>query len=148
MTCGRNMHTAHAPCLPPVEAQACTLGSETRRRQGSGILVSLGSTFLAAAVAAESPTQSCQTLCDPRDCSTPGLPVPHHLLKFAQVHVHCISGVIQPSHPLTPSFPSALSLSQHRGLFQWDGRLHQMTKILELQLQHQSFQRAFRVDFP
>ena len=63
-------------------------------------------------------TQSCPTLCDPTDCSTPGLTVPHHLPKFAQVHVHCISDAIQPSHSLIPSSPTALSLSQHQGLFQ------------------------------
>ena len=57
-------------------------------------------------------TQSCLTLCDPRDYSKSGSPVPHHLLKFAQVHVHCIGDAIQPSHPLTSSSPSALSLSQ------------------------------------
>ena len=51
------------------------------------------------------------------DCSMPGLPVLHHLLAFAQVHVHCINDNIQPSHPLMPS-SSALSLSQHQGLFQ------------------------------
>ena len=51
------------------------------------------------------------------DYSMPGLPVPHHLLKFAQVHVNCISDVIQPSHPLTPSSPSALNLSQNQGFF-------------------------------
>ena len=73
----------------------------------------------------------------PHDCSTPGLSVPHHLLKFAQVNVHCIGDATQPSHPLTPS-SSALNLSQHQGLFQQVGGLHQMTKILELQ--HQSFQ--------
>ena len=61
--------------------------------------------------------QSCLTLCNPMDCSTPGLSVFHHLPKFAQVHVHCISDVIQPSHPLMPS-SSARSLSQHHGLFQ------------------------------
>ena len=78
--------------------------------------------------------QSCLTLCDPLDCSTPGLPVPHHLLKFAQVHVHCICDAIQPSHPLSPSSPSAFNFSQHQGLFQWVTHLHQRTKILELQL--------------
>ena len=72
------------------------------------------------------------------DCSTPGLPVPHHLLEFAQVHVHCISDAIQPSHPLMASSLSALDLSQHQGLFQIVVCSHQMTKILELQ--HQSFQ--------
>ena len=55
-------------------------------------------------------------LCEPMDCSTPGLPVPHYLPEFAQVHVHCLSDAIQPSYPLTPS--SALNLSQHQGLFQ------------------------------
>ena len=62
-------------------------------------------------------SQSCLTLCDPRDCSTPSLPVPHHLLEFAQVHVHCIGNEVQPSHPLMPSSPSALNLFQDQGLF-------------------------------
>ena len=47
-------------------------------------------------------TQSCPTLCNPKHCSTPGFPVLHHLLEFAQTHVHSISDVIQPSHPLCP----------------------------------------------
>ena len=80
------------------------------------------------------------------DCSTPCLPVPHHLPEFAQVHVHCISDAVQPSHLLVPSSPSALHLSQHQGLFQWVVCLHQMSKILELLLQHQFFQWIFRVD--
>ena len=63
-------------------------------------------------------TQSFLTLCDPMDCSKPGLPVPHHLLKFAQVHVRCISDAIHQSHPLMLSSPSALNPSQHQGLFQ------------------------------
>ena len=90
-------------------------------------------------------TQSCLTLCNPMDCSMPGLPVPHHLPKFAQVHVRCIGNAIQPSHPLMLS--SALGLSQHQGLFQRVGYSHQVTKTLELQLQHQSFQWVFMVDF-
>ena len=84
-------------------------------------------------------TQSCLTLCNCMDCSTPGLPVPHHLPEFAQADAHCNSDAVQPSHPLMPSSPSALSLSQHQGLFQWVVCSHQITKILELQLQHQSF---------
>ena len=67
--------------------------------------------------------QSCPTLRDSMDCSMPGLPVPHHLLEFAQVHVHCIGDPIQPSHPLMLPSPSALNLSQHQGLFQWVSRL-------------------------
>ena len=60
--------------------------------------------------------QECLTLCDPMNCSTPGLPVLHHLPKFAQDHVHCIGDSTQPSHPLMPSSPSALNHSQHQGL--------------------------------
>ena len=62
-------------------------------------------------------TKSSPTLFDPMDCSTPGFPVPHHLPKFGQVHVHWISDAIQPSHPLLPS-SSVFYLSQHQGLFQ------------------------------
>ena len=62
-------------------------------------------------------TQSCSTLCDPMDCSTPGFPVHHHLPELAQTHVHRVSDAIQPSHPLSsPSLP-AFNLSQHQGLF-------------------------------
>ena len=63
-------------------------------------------------------TELCPILCEPMDCSTPGPSVPHYLIKFAQVHIHCIGGAIQTSHPLMPSSPSDLNLSQHRGLFQ------------------------------
>ena len=73
--------------------------------------------------------------------------VAHHLLKFAQVQVHGISDAIRPSYPLTHSSPT-LDLSQHQGLFQRVGFSHQMIKILEVQLQHQSFKRVFRVDLP
>ena len=71
-------------------------------------------TLLFVAVVVQSPSHV--PLCDPMDSRTPGLPVPHHLPKFAQVHVHCISDAIQPSHPLRPSSPSALNVSQHQGL--------------------------------
>ena len=80
--------------------------------------------------------QSCLTLREPMDCSMPGLPVPHHLPEFAQVHAHCIGDAIQPSHPLMPYSPSTLDLSQHQGLFQWVICSNQVTKILELQFQH------------
>ena len=91
---------------------------------------------------------SCLMLCNPMDCSTPGLPVPHHFLEFAQVHLHCIGDAIQLAHPRMPSSHSTLNLSQHQGLFHWVNCLYQMTKILEFQFQHQSFQWVFRVDFP
>ena len=71
--------------------------------------------------------------------STLGFPVPHHLSEFAQVHVHWIGDAIQPSYPLLPSSP-AFNLYQHQGLFWWVNSSHQVVKVLELQLQHQSFQ--------
>ena len=86
--------------------------------------------------------QLCPTLCNPMDCSTLGLSVPHNLPKLDQVHVHCIGDTIHPSHPLMPSSPFALNFSQHQGPFQWVNCLYQMTRILECQLQHQSFQWA------
>ena len=92
-------------------------------------------------------TQSCLTLFDPMDCSTPGFPVHHQLPGLAQTHVHQVSGVIQPSHPLSSPSPPAFTLSQHQGLFQWVSSSHQVAKVLEFQLQHQSFQWIFRVDF-
>ena len=64
-------------------------------------------------------TQSCPTLCDPMDCSTPGFPVHDQLLDLAQTHVHWVGDAIQPSHPLSSPSPPAFNLSQHQGLFQW-----------------------------
>ena len=92
-------------------------------------------------------TQVCPTLCNPMDCSTPGLPVHHHLPELAQTHVHWVSDAIQPSHPLSSPSPPAPNPSQHQGLFQWVSSLYQVAKGLELQLQHQSFQWIFRTDF-
>ena len=74
-------------------------------------------------------------------------PVLHYLLEFAQTHVHWVNDAIQPSHPLLPPSPPAFNLYQHQGLFQWVSFLYQMAKVLELQLQHQSCQSIFRVDF-
>ena len=102
---------------------------------------------MACSVQFSSVTQSCPTLCDPMDCSTPSVSVIHYLTEFAQTHVRWVSDAIEPSHPLSPPSPLALNLSQHQGLFQWVGSLHQVTKVLELQLQHQSFQWVFRIDF-
>jgi len=87
----------------------------------------------------------CLTLCGPMDCSMPGFPVLHHLPEFAQIHVPCVSDAIQPSHPLMSPSPLALNFSQHQGLFQWAGSSHQVAKVLELQLQHQSFQWIFSI---
>ena len=90
--------------------------------------------------------QSRPTLCDPMDCSTPGLPVHHQLPELAQTHVHWVGDAIQPSHLLSSPSLSTFNLSHHLGLFQWVNSLDQAAKVLEFQLQHQSFQWIFRTD--
>ena len=85
-------------------------------------------------------SQSCPTLCDPMNRSTTGLPVHHQLLQFTQTHVHRVSDAIRPSHLLSSPSPPTPSPSQHQGLFQWVSSLHEVDKVLEFQLQHQSFQ--------
>ena len=84
--------------------------------------------------------QLCLTLCDHMNRSMPGLPVHHQLPEFTQTHAHRVGDAVQPSHPLPSSSPSAHNLSQHQGLFKWVSSLHQVVKVLEFQLQHQSFQ--------
>ena len=91
-------------------------------------------------------TQSCPTLCNPKNRSTPGLPVQHHLPEFTQTHVHRVHDAIQPSHPLSSPSPPAPNPSQHQSLFQWVNSSHEVAKVLESQLQHHSFQRNARVD--
>ena len=103
--------------------------------------------FSIQSVQFSSVAQSCLTLCDPMNRSTPGLPVHHQLPEFTQTHVHRVSDAIQPSHPLSSPSPPAFNLSQDQGLFKWVRSLHQVTKVLEFQLQHQSFQWIFRNDF-
>ena len=78
--------------------------------------------------------QSCTTLCDPTNSSTPGLPVHHQLPEFAQTHVHQVSDVIQPSHPLASPSPLAPNPFQHQSLFQWVNSSHEVAKGLEFQL--------------
>ena len=90
--------------------------------------------------------QSCPTFCDPMNRSTPGLPVHHQLTEFTQNHVHWVGDAIQPSHPLPSPSPPELSLSEHQGLFKWVSSSHHVAKVLEFQLQHQSFQWTPRTD--
>ena len=96
--------------------------------------------ILAPSVQFSSFTQSCPNLCKPMGCSMPGFPVHHQLLELAQTHVHRVNDAIQPSHPLSSPLPPAFNLSQHQGLFQGVSSSHQLAKVLEFQLQHQSFQ--------
>ena len=85
-------------------------------------------------------TKLCPPICHPMDCSMPGFPVLHCLPELAQTHVHWVSDAIQPSHSLSPPSLFAFNFSQHQGLFQWVSFSHQVAQVLELQLQHPSFQ--------
>ena len=91
-------------------------------------------------------TKLCLTLCNPMDCSMSVFPVRHYLPELAQTHVHWVGDAIQPSHPLSPPSHPAFNFSQHQGLFQWVSSSHQVAKVVELQLQHQSFQWVSKVD--
>ena len=121
-------------------------------REEPGRLQSMGSQRVghnwatSLSLSISSVTQSCPTLCDPTNCSTPGLPAHHQLPESTQTHVHWVSDAIQPSYPLLSPSPPALNLSQHQGLFQWVTSSHQVAKVLEFQLQHQSFQWTPRTD--
>ena len=109
----------------------------SRGRRGKGAFSS---------VQFSSVTQLCPTLCDPMDCSTPRLPVHHQCPEFNQTHVHWVGDAIQPSYPLSSLFPPNFNLYQHQGLFKWVSSSHQVAKVLEFHLQHQSFLWIFRTD--
>jgi len=106
--------------------------------QGTYILLCSGSCCSVA--------QLCLTPCNPMNCSTPVSSALQCLWELAQTHVHRIGDAIQPSYPLSSPLPPAFNLSQHQSLFQWVSSSHQVPKVLEFQLQHQSFQWVFRVD--
>ena len=95
-------------------------------------------------------TPLCLTLCDPMDCSTPCFAVLHHLPELTQTHVQWLGDAIQPSHPLLSPSPPALSLSQHRGLFQWVSSSHQVAKGFSFSISPSSDYSgliAFRMDW-
>ena len=94
---------------------------------------SLGEKLWQTSVQFSSVAQSCPTLCDPMNCSTPGLPVRHQLPEYIQTHVHQVSDAIQPSHPLSSPSPDP-NPSQHQSLFQWVSSSHEVAKVLEFQL--------------
>ena len=104
--------------------------------------------YVFSSVQFSSVAQSCLTLWNPMNHSTPGLPVHHQLAEFTQTHVHRVGDAIQPSHPLSSPSPPAPNPSKHQSLFQWvNSSPHEVAKVLEFQLQHQSFQWTPRTDF-
>ena len=109
------------------------------------VLFSHGNLYFSS-VQFSSVTQSYLTLCDPVNCSIPGLPVHHQLPEFTQTHVHRVGDAIQPSHLLSSPPLPVPNISQHQGLFKWVSYSHQVAKVLEFPLQHQSFQWTPRTD--
>ena len=91
-------------------------------------------------------TQSCPILCDPMNCSMPSLSVHHQLPGSTQTRAHWVYDAIQPSHPLSSPSPPARNPSQHQGPFQWVNSSHELAKVLEFQVQHQSFQWIPKTD--
>ena len=90
--------------------------------------------------------QPCPNPCDPMNCRMPGLPVHHQFLEFTQTQVHWVGDNIQPFHPLSSPSPPAINLSQRQRLFKWVRSSHEVAKVLEFQLQRQSFQWTHRTD--
>ena len=126
-------------CLVPMKSNNRKIRSPPDR--GTLKIISRFSSVQFSSVA-----QSCPTLCDPMNCSMPGVPVHHQLPEFTQTHVHRVSDAIQLSHPLSSPSPPAPNPSQHLNLFQWVNSLHEVAKVLEFQLEHHSFQRNPRAD--
>ena len=98
------------------------------------IIISFPGPFSQRSDQIRSVTQSCLTLCDPMNLSTPGLPVHHQLPEFTQTHVHRVGDAIQPSHPLSSPSPPAPNPSQYQSLFQWVNSSHEVAKVLGFQL--------------
>ena len=96
-------------------------------------------------VQVSSGTQLCLTLCDPINCSMPGFLIHHQPPEITQTHVHRLGDAIQPPHPLLSPLTPTFSLSQHQGLIQGVCSSHQVAKVLDVQLQHQSFWWIFRL---
>ena len=110
-------------------------------------IVTINIVFMIVLVQFSSVIQWCPSLCIPMNCSTASLSCPSPTPKFTQIYVHQIGDAIQPSHPMSSPSPPAYNLSQHQSLFQSVSSSNQVTKLLELLLQHQSFQWIFRTDF-
>ena len=145
--------------LTPSPTPLCTLHPWQSSLRGSHICplslpgLSLGASSLGSLppdsqfpTIVSSVAQSCSSLWDPMNHNMPGLPVHHQLLEFTQTHAHWFGDAIQPSHPLSSPSPPAPNPSQHQGLFQWVKSSYEVAKVLEFQLQHQSFQWTRRTD--
>ena len=122
----------------PKEGRGSSVGSSKKqgnsRKTSTSALLNTPKPLTISVSSVSSVAQSCLTLCDPMNCSTPGLPVYRQLLEFTQTHIHRVSVAIQPSHPLSSPSPLAPNPSQHQSLFQSVNSSHEVAKVLEFQL--------------
>ena len=123
----------HPACLTYMQSASCKMPSWKKLELGSRLLGEISITSVRH-IQLSLVAQSCPTLCDPMNHSTPGLPVHHQLPVFNQTHVYRVGIAIQSSHPLLPSSPPALNLFKHQDLFQWVNSSHEVAKVLEFQL--------------
>ena len=130
-------------CHPTISAPVIPFSSRFQFFQCASLFKWVSSSH---SVQFSSLSQSCPTLCDPMNCSIPGLPVHHQLTEFTQTHIHRAGDAIQPSHPLSSPSPPSPNPSKHQSLFQWVNSSHEVAKVLEFQLQHHSFQRTLMTD--
>ena len=140
----RQEYWSGVPCPPP--GDLLDPGNEPRSPalQADSLPLSYqGNPFSSSVQFSRSVVSNCL---QPMNHSTPGLPIHHQLLEFTQAHVHRVSDAIQSSHSLSSPSPPAPNPSQHQSLFQWVNSFHEVAKVLELQLQHHSFQRKPRTD--
>ena len=107
---------------------------QSKKKNAANLSLFKVSLLICDSVQFSSVIQSCPTLCDPMNSSTPGLLVHNQLPEFTQTHIHRVSDAIQPSHPLSSPSPPAPNPSQHQSLFQWVNSSHQVAKVLEFQL--------------
>ena len=131
---------------PPIKLSVDMAPWEPTSALGKDMNSQINNTWFSVQVQFSSVTQSRPTICDPMDCSTPGLPVHHQLTEFTQTHAHRDGNAIQPSHPLSSPSPPTFNLSQRQSLFKWVSSSDRVAKVLEFQPQHQSFQWTFRTD--
>ena len=125
-------------CTSQVLSKEPSLVSQTYSLTWERLLIKEGDSSVSCSVVSDSS--------QPMDHSTPSFPVHHQLPESTQTHVHWVGNAIQPSHPLSSPSPPTFNLSQHQGLFKWVSSSHEVAKVLEFQLQHQSFQWTLRND--
>ena len=131
---GQNIGASISASVPSMNIQGWSCSPRDSQESSPTPQFKSINSLVVSSVQFSSIAQSCPTLCDPMNRSTPGLPVHHQLPEFIQTCVHRVSDALQPSHPLSSRFSPAPNPSQHQSLFQWVNSLHEVAKVLEFQI--------------